>query len=139
LSSASPNERATGLSVLAGVDRDEALQPLLKALDDPEKRVRITAFVHLLWHDPPAGHGERIVAHLGGELRTAERWVQESWPPGAIGSLGLTDRLLPHLEHIARIGSRHKDRRRAAAAVRILRDHPPGWPLTDDSSPRQSA
>jgi HEAT repeats len=138
LSSDSPEERATGLAILGGMDRDEALEPLLKALDDPDKRVRTTAFLYLLWHDPPEGHGERVVAELGGESRAAERFVQERWAPGAIGSLGLTDRLLPHLEHITRTGTRRKDRRRAAAYVRILRDHPPGWPMTDESFPTQS-
>jgi hypothetical protein len=120
--------------MLLGGDRDRALEPLLKTLDDPDKRVRTTAFLGLLWHDPPEGHGERIVVQLGGEARAAERFVKERWPPGAIGSLGLTDRLLPHLEQIARTGTRRKNRRRAALGVRVLRDHPPWWPVTADSS-----
>ncbi|MFZ0090941.1 MAG: hypothetical protein WAL63_15630 [Solirubrobacteraceae bacterium] len=125
--------------ILSGTNRDAVREPLLRALDDPDKRVRMAAFVLLLWHDAPEGHGERIVAQLGGELKAAERFVQEPWPPGAIGSLGLTERLLPHLEHIARTGMRRKDRRRAAAYVGILRDHPLGWPVIGDSSPSHSA
>jgi hypothetical protein len=138
LSSASPEERAMGVRVLASMDRHEGLEPLLNALDDPDKRVRTTAFVQLLWHDPPADHGERIVAHLGGESRAAERWVQMGWGPGSIGSLGVTERLLPHLERLARTGARRKDRRRAAAYVRILHEQPPGWPMTGESSLEQS-
>jgi HEAT repeat protein len=64
----SADERSAGLTILSTTDRDEALQSLLKALDDADKRVRTTAFVNLLWHNPPPDHGERIVAHLGGEL-----------------------------------------------------------------------
>jgi HEAT repeat protein len=135
LSSDSPEERATGIMVLASTDRDGALGPLLKALDDPEKRVRTAAFLNLLWHDPPEGHGARIVEQLGGDSRAAERFVQERWPPGAIGSFGLTERLLPHLDDIARTSPRRKDRRRAALCVRILREHPVGWPMSSESSP----
>jgi hypothetical protein len=120
LSSDSPDERAAGLTIVGGADRDAALDSILDALDDPNKQVRTTAFLYLLWDDPPQGHGDRIVAHLGGEMNAAERFVQEPWPPGAVRTLGLTDQLLPHLEHIARNGASRKERQRAAKYVRIL-------------------
>lgn len=124
LSSDSPEKRAAGLMILGATSPADAREPLLNALDDPDKRVRASVFVQSLVHHPPEAYGDRIVAKLGGESRAAERFVSEHWPPGAIKSLGLTDRLLPHLEHVSRTSARPKDRRRAAAYVRILRGQP---------------
>jgi hypothetical protein len=101
LSSESPQKRAAGLAILGATSPADAREALLNALDDPDKLVRASVFVQSLVHHPPEGYGDRIVAKLDGESRAAERFVHEHWPPGAIESLGLTDRLLPHLEHVS--------------------------------------
>jgi hypothetical protein len=132
-SSSSPSERCAGLTVLATMDRDEALHPLLNGLNDEDKQVRALAFMNLLWHDAPPDHRDRIVAHLGGEARTAQRWVSEPWPPGALESLGLARRLLPHLEKIARTSNRRRCRLRASRYVQRLRHSPPaGAPIGEE-------
>lgn len=76
-------------------------------------------------------YGEKIVAQFGGEFRTTECFVQQGWGPGPIGSFGLTERLLPYLDRIARTGGRRHNRRRAASYARELRQHPIGWPLVE--------
>lgn len=140
LSSDSPEERAAGLMLLCGgMAREEVLGPLLNALDDRDRRVQMAALLHLLWYDPPPGHGDRIVAHLGGELRAVERFVEIGCGPGSIGSLGLTERLFPYLDQVAVTGRKRKYRRRAAWYARKLREQPLGWPMTGGPSAEQSA
>ena len=124
-------ERRQGLSVLHAVAPDKAIEPVFDALHDPDKLVRAMAFIILLGYDPPSTYADRIVTELGGELKAAQRFVQSGWGAGSIGSFGLTDRLLPQLDEIARTGSRRTDRRRAASYARELRQHPIGWPLVE--------
>jgi hypothetical protein len=131
VSSESARERRQGLSVLHVIAPEEAIEPVFGALHDPDKLVRAMAFIILLGYDPPSTHADRIVSELGGELKAAQCFVASGRSAGRIGSFGLTDRLLPHLDEIARTGDRRSDRRRAAAIARDLRQHPPGWPLTD--------
>jgi hypothetical protein len=82
--------------------------------------------------------GESIVAALGGEARTAEWFVQLPAAPGQIGTFGLTDRLLPHLDKLAEDAPSRRDRRRAAKFAQLLRSHPSGWPLNQLDGPRPS-
>jgi hypothetical protein len=131
VSRGSPKERRWAPSILNQIAPDEALEPLLVALEDPDKRVRAMAMVVLLSRDPPAIYGDKIVARLGGEFRTAECFVQHRWRPGPIGSFALTERLLPHLEKIAQTATHRTDRHRAAHYARELRQHPIGWPLVE--------
>jgi hypothetical protein len=145
LVSESPAHRRQALSTLAADEPEDAIEPCFKALlADPDESVRSMAFMLLLGYDTPAPsrHGDRIVRELGGESSAAAWFVQNHRGAGSIGSFGLTDRLLPCLDAIARNGRRRKDRRVAARYARELRTHPRGWPLTDSASlgtpPRES-
>jgi hypothetical protein len=64
--------------------------------------------------------GESIVAAMGGEARTAEWFVQLSAAPGQIGTFGLTERLLPHLDELAHHAPGRRERRRAAKFSQLL-------------------
>jgi HEAT repeat protein len=131
ISSDSPQERSQGLSILAAEAPEEATEPLFAGLTDSSKWVRGMAMIVLLLRDHPDSQGERIVTTLGGEPSTAKRFVEWGWSAGAIGSFGLTDRLLPHLDEIAHNDRRWRIRRRASFYARELREHPPGWPATE--------
>ncbi len=125
-----PRRRREGLSILAKLAPDEALEPLFSALSDPDVEVRRGAFIGLLGYGPPpASYGERIVQAFGGDAGAAQEWVKAGYGPATIGWFGLTDRLLPHLDGIAANGKGWRRRRVAAKYARELRRHPPGWPV----------
>jgi hypothetical protein len=128
----SPKHRRQGLSLLAAHAPQEAREPLLRALSDPDRGVRTMAIVALMGPDDElVDIGESIVATLGGEAKTAEWFVELPAAPGQVGTFGLTDRLLPHLDELAQHAPSRRDRRRAAKFAQLLRSHPPGWPLTN--------
>jgi hypothetical protein len=111
--------------MLAGSAPEEAIERSFGALRDPDRRVRRTAIaVLLLLLDQPAAHGERLVRELGGEPQAAEFLVHLRGDAHTIGAFGVTHRLLPHLDQIARSGERASDRRRAARYARKLRKQP---------------
>ena len=130
-SSASPKHRRWALSFLAAHDPEEARRALLRALSDPDRGVRTTALVSLMGPEEElSGIGESIVAALGGDARAAEWFVQLPAAPGQIGTFGLTERLLPHIDELAQRAPRRSERRRAAKFAQLLRSHRAGWPLT---------
>ena len=117
--------------LLAADAAEEARKPLLNALSDPDQGVRTAALVSLMGpQDELSEIGDSIVAALGGEAKAAEWFVQLPAAPGQIGTFGLMDRLLPHLDELAQHAPRRRDRRMAAKFAEVLRSHPDGWPLT---------
>jgi hypothetical protein len=76
--------------------------------------------------------GNSIVAVLGGDARTAQWFIQLPATPGQMGTFGLTERLLPHLDDLAQRAPGRRERRRAAEFARLLRSHSVGWPLTSE-------
>lgn len=135
VSSSSAKERANGLSMLAAAAPEEAVEPLLTALNDGDRHVRTMALVLLLGYDPPSKYGERVLVELGGDHSAAVCFVEHALGAGSIGSFGLTQKLLPHLDHLARSAARRRDRRRAALYASQLREHPNGWPLLNETPP----
>jgi hypothetical protein len=129
-------ERANGLSMLAAIAPEEAVEPLFSALNDSDTHVRTMALVLLLGCDPPSKYGERVVAELGGDDSAAVCFVEHGLGAGSIGSFRLTQRLLPHLDQIARSAARRRDRRRAAFYASQLREHRSGWPLLSETPPK---
>lgn len=131
-SSDSPKRRRWALSFLAANDPQGTRQALLRALRDPDRGVRTAAIVSLMGPDEELGDiGESIVAALGGEAKTAEWFVKLPAAPGQIGTFGLTERLLPHLDELAQSATSRRERRRAANFAQLLRSHSAGWPLTN--------
>ena len=94
------------------------------------------ALLLLLGYDPPSKYGERMVAELGGDYTAAVCFVEDGLGAGSIGSFGLTQRLLAHLDQIARSAARRKNRRRAAFYASQLREHPNGWPVLSETPPK---
>jgi HEAT repeat protein len=130
LSSESPKERATALSILAAEAPDEAVEPLLSALTDSDRHPRTMAGVVLLGLDSPSAYGEQIVSRLGGDQRAAEWFVDVGLGAGSIHSFGLTQRLLPALDELAQDSKHRRQRRRAAVYAEQLRQLAAGRPLT---------
>jgi hypothetical protein len=130
-----PNRRVQALSILNAMAPDEALESCFAAFSDPDDKVRTMAATVLVGQPRPAQYGGRIVTELGGEMAAAEWIVRMRQPVGYIGSFGLTERLLPCLDEIARGAERQRDRRTAARYADELRQHPPGWPMMDQPSP----
>lgn len=129
LASDSPKCRRQGLHILAAAAPDEAVEALLRGLTDPDKDVRMAAGIGLMMRDKPHESSDRIVEALGGDEATATWFVRLGGGPGIIGTLGLTDRLLPHLSDIARNAQPRRERRTAAKYVRALQSRPVGWPV----------
>jgi hypothetical protein len=77
----------------------------------------------------PLGTASGSSRNSGG-FNAAEWFVHMRCDAGSIGSFGLTQRLLPSLDEIARNGKGRGDRRAATIYASELRQHPPGWPLT---------
>jgi hypothetical protein len=122
--------------MFAAMAPEEALEPLFTGLNDGDRHVRTMALVLLLGYDPPSKYRERVVVELGGDPSAAVWFVEHGVGAGSIGSFGLTQRLLPHLDHIARSAARPRYRRRAAFYASLLREHPNGWPLLSETPPK---
>jgi hypothetical protein len=129
--SGSAKHRRWALSFLAAHDFQQAREGLLRALSDPDRGVRTMAIITLMGPEEQLSDiGESIIHALGGEAETAAWFVQLPAAPGQIGTFGLTNRLLPHLDELAQRATRRRERRRAAKFAQLLRSHPAGWPLT---------
>jgi HEAT repeat protein len=129
IASSSPRARRKALRVLSALGGED-VRPLIKAaLEDPNRGVRRTALSGLMFlpsdRDHPAHDGDELVdalrVHTGDDRAVAAQLVK--WGPGA-GTfvwLGMRDRLLPHLDDLARSGRGRRFRRRAAFYARQLR------------------
>lgn len=71
---------------------------------------------------------ETRASRRAGASRPAEWFVQNA-VPAQIGTVGLTDRLLSHLDDLAQNAASRRDRRTATKFARLLRSQPVGWPL----------